>query len=258
MSEPTFDKQTVYHSYLRDASPVVVKFKKHVQKSKYKDRLPWVPFNVKGDPTDYTYQVENDRIADILNRVPLNVWVKATFIAGEDNGDVALEYEEGGEVELGAEAKPARSNGKPQRRPRRAQPTSDGYPTYADDLWYAILASRHIHERYVAEFGEELTESVRSLGVAIHIQASRESYAKSLMEELPTPEDVAAGPVPTETEIVELAENAPITAQQRNSLIESLADGTMDDGRKRTMVAWLRQKIADAEAEDAPIDLFEP
>jgi len=253
----TFDKKTVYHSDLRKAGTLVVKFTKYPDKSKFKNRPDWVPFNVENDPGAYTYQIENEKIHAVLDQVPLNTWMKVTFLSGEESGEMVVQTVEGGPVEMVTEKPKAASNGKSRARPTPRARRIDGYPTYYEDLWYAIVASKGVHDRYAKEFGEPLPESVRSLGVAIHIQASRESYAKPLADGLATPDEIAAGPVPSESEIAELAENAPITAQQRESLIESLADGTMDDERRRTMVAWLKQKIADAD-EDAPADLFAP
>lgn len=251
-SRRVFSRKSLYHSDLRKHGKITLNFKANPLPSQYPDKPPFVPIGLQGDDTDYTYQVENEQIAEAIRAAPKKVWLDVTAVGMEGDAEFVIENSGGGPVPATDGHGSNNGVGRPQRA-RRSQAMS-GYPSYADDLWAAILASRKIHERYLEEFGEPLSEEVRTLGVAIHIQASRESYAKPIHDDVPTPEEFVAGPVPTASELNNLLEQAPISATQRESLRESIADGTMSDERLRTIAMWLEKKISEAENESLPVD----
>lgn len=72
----TFENKGVYHSRLREKSPIVLKFTGEIQTSKFDDTKEVVPFEVRGDGTTYWLTVDNDGIRDEINAVQQGQYVQ--------------------------------------------------------------------------------------------------------------------------------------------------------------------------------------
>jgi hypothetical protein len=263
MSTHTWDKKTIYHSDLRklckDEGHVVLMLNANPIKSNYPGKPPFVPFMIKGDKKcgeaccekdkgefrSYTYQVENDVVGEAVQRTAKKMWVRLTAVGGGDDAELVFERVEGGPL---TSHEIARSHG--------GSAVVMGYGTIADDYMHALEASHLIHEWWAETYpDEELTESIRACAYSLFAQAQRDGWEKPLHADIETPQEEQLEGAPSDADIQELLDEAPITHQQRESIRESLADG-LDNARRITINTWLKQKIA--EAESVPGDLFSP
>lgn len=259
----TWDKKTIYHSNLRTlckerGEGLVVMLNANPLPSAYPGKPPFVPFYIQGDKAcqgeccakdqkehrSYTYQVENDAIGEAIQRTAKKMWLKVTAVGGSDDAELIFERIEGGPL---TSHEIARSHG-------GSAPVT-GYETLFDDYVHALEVSHRIHEWWNEQFpGEELTESIRTVANSLHIQAQRDGWEKPLHSEIETPQQQQLGDAPTDQEINDLLDQAPVSEMQIQQIRESLVDG-IDTARRFTIVEWLRQKIAEGEA--TPAGLFD-
>jgi len=82
-----FSQKKVWHSYLKRASPVVLRWKGAPVLSKYDEGDQYLAyFEVQGDPTDgYYYYIESEDVLNQLRNAPYKQWVRVT--ATGDNAD---------------------------------------------------------------------------------------------------------------------------------------------------------------------------
>ena len=260
----TWDKKTIYHSdlrtYCKSNEHIIVMLNANPLPSQYPGKPHFVPFFVQGDKKcdgdcckkdkgefrSYTYQIENDAVGETVKGVAKKMWVRLTVVGGGEDAELVFERAEGGPLTT---HEIARSHG-------GTAPTS-GYGTLSDDYMHALEASRAIHVWWSETYPEdEFTESIRATAYSLFAQAQRDGWEKPLHEDIETPQQQQLGEAPTDADINDLLDEAPVSVQQREAIREGLVDG-MDAARRITVAAWLRQKIAEGGAAGPP-DLFTP
>lgn len=190
-----FSKKTVYHSELRTQSEqhgLWLSFVEHPSQSRYKSPR----FVVENDDTQYSYKVENDRIARHLEAAPTGVWL---FVKAHESKEAAyLEIEDEANEPVAEPAPPAtpppaqRSAPPPRQAPSNNQggdqarggqrsapsgPPSNGDHrgdvTLAQITLRSLIVAHDIVEAYREKFGEEPTEAVRTLAAGMTIEFHR-------------------------------------------------------------------------------------
>lgn len=190
----TFPKKTVYHSALRMESErdgLAVKFTTDVLNSTYKDRPPYIRFEVYGDDGgDYAYNIENPEIAEYLRQVPKNEWFVIKAGGSRESAVVEVEAASGDAVfdeapppdpitgeeepplpfEKGsAHAQAAKAN---QERAQGSTASQTG-SGMGNAYLAALLASAAAIEGFRQEMGRDPTDDERASATAIFIQMNR-------------------------------------------------------------------------------------
>lgn len=248
--DATFKNQTVYHSWLKQVSPIVLRFVTKPADSKYRDKPRWVAFRVRGDVGEdgkerkYTLNIENPLIEEKIKATQLKRWVTVTATGGseDDPESAAILIEE-------AEGIPAldpRSAGVPSGV---ASPRRQEYEDIRSLVLASTLLAMGILEEIEQERGRAPSTEEIALGQGIRITWERSDLPLE-PGEIPDQEyepsaDGVGGEV-GQTEYVEinrLVEEAALTEGQRKDIEEWLTtDFTMIDFQ--TMVDQLKQRIA--------------
>lgn len=105
----TFKQKKVYHSYLKQASPLVMQFRSQPLESKYQEGQWVMYFGVRGDSTDgYYLLLENDSIRETLQNAVGQGWTKVEASGSGDDAEVRLSQPEN----VASEASGGPSNGR--------------------------------------------------------------------------------------------------------------------------------------------------
>lgn len=249
--EATFKQQTVYHSWLKQASPLVLRFVTKPAESKYKSKPKWVAFRIRGDVDEngkerkYTLNLENARIEEKVANTQLKRWVKVTATGGseDDPGSADILIEE-------AEGIPAMDPaGTPSHAPGRTSPPRR---VEHEDIRSLVLTSTLLAMDIIAiieaDRGREPTKEEIALGQGIRITWERTDLpfvpGEVPEEEYEPSADGVGGKVTEEhiNEIVRLMEQAALTDDQTKDVAEWLTtDFTMLDFQQ--MVDQLTKRI---------------
>lgn len=220
----TFKNNKVWHSNLKYASPIVLRFKGAPFKSQHSNDMI-VFFEVRGDPHDkYYYVCENEMIVDqIADDIAHGVWLQATF--------------DGMKAEATLEVKPASESSAPSsggRTVRGAAPEKSYSTGSVVGDWLLCLEQAKIiakDELGVAPKADVPSASVtKEIATSLYISWKDTRFLKPLVDSMPEPG--------VDDEVLELKE-------QINTFLEDLPakNGKAHDGRAlKTTLA----KISDA------------
>lgn len=170
-----FPNNKVYHSYLKNASPLVIRFRSPPKESDYTDD-EIIYFDVKGDRHDkYYYQIENDAILDKLSSAPIGSWIKATFTGAKDDADFSYDTVSDSEA---ADA---------TRSLRTAASSSDSLSSgnIADDYRECIKLARDIVAKELGlddseSLGTDALAVVQSMAATIYINWQKSNFTMPL------------------------------------------------------------------------------
>jgi len=167
-----WDKQSIYHSMFRKESPLTLMFTKSVQKTKYKGQNDFAPFRLPDDATEYTYQVENDEIAQAIRRAPKNTWIMVTAEGKDDEATLTIRNTDGSEI---------------KQKQRTKASAGAGPASVEEGFWQALGLARELRARYLEEFEEELEPMIKEMATSIYINWEKGGW-KPLRESEAEPE----------------------------------------------------------------------
>lgn len=266
----TFQTKKVWHSRLKGASPVIVKFSTgNIVESQYDDGLN-IYFNVRGDDEDYYYQTENQAIRDYLERnVERNVWYSLTAAGQAEEATIALSPVDESSLPPTASPAPRQSSGGSYKAPQ-ARSYSTG--TVAGDMEKCVLAAANILEG-MADMGldaseENRLEFIEKLGVSLFIQWSRINMDTPLTADDVEEEEEAAEEEDVNEHIADLKslyEELPLKSgtSHDNKKLKSVLDkisetidaGEVEPEEGNAMISWLSDELAYQTADNGEEDL---
>lgn len=158
-----FEKKGIYHSAFVKAGPTRVMFTGDVIESKF-GKEPFVPIKVEGDDTDHTYTIENDGIRATVESLPRNQWLTLHAAGSRDLATISVD-----EAPTLSDIKQAKPTAAPRPTPN-IQPAST---PILEGMKECLKAAHELDEWYGREFGEPMTENVRSLAISFAIERQR-------------------------------------------------------------------------------------
>ena len=207
---PTFSQKKVWHSHLKQKSPIRLKFRGiprnddgSCKKSEYGDYYQAFIEVAGDDKDDYYYVCEDEHIKDAILEAPQDVWVIVTAAGGKDSQHLDIKADDGTAVVVSGDSKPTKT----QRDRGSFAPDSllEGYTGCFQ------LAERFIDERLAGELDTERFNLIKELGTTFYIQWARGGFSVPLEPGaveptvVPTQEGVAQADPPT-SEVGDVAE----------------------------------------------------
>lgn len=242
----TFSKRSVWHSDLRAASPLVVRFMGDVTVSQFKDREPYagglyIDFQVAGDSATYSYNIENEVIEhqmSVIRALAENPggWIKVTAIG--TRAEAELICEEPAAQEIPPEA-------------------AEGYRSVERAAEHALMLSGRLHKKFEREFGQPPTETETSFAISLLIRSENtglpiteiEAQLNQLEQEevqQPTTDGTGATPASDEelAELCRLAETVEMTDHKREEFETWVNSGDVTRIDYVKTRDWLRSQPA--------------
>lgn len=226
-----FKNNRVWHSFLKNASPIVIRFKGAPMESKHNDE-DIVFFEVRGDTHDkYYYVVENGMIEELIaDDVPHGEWIKCTFDGMKS--DATMSFEAAGSSTNATKDFP-RPDGKEYSRPAERSLSTGNI---VDDYSLCVDAAKQIimDKLGVAVMTVEAAPTVQAMAATLYINWSYTKFTKPLT----AIEDTDADESELLTEVKDLLASLP----NKN--------GKAHDGRAlKTTLAKMEDALMDASAE---------
>jgi len=255
----TFDKTGVYHSKLRNASPITVMFTKGVLPSKFQSKQegappnpPFAPFLVQGDENNYTYTVENEACEAAIRATPTGVWVQLVATGAKDDAELLITLPDGMEPPAetpGVQPQTATSGrpGTPVAYPAPVRPASVS-EAYSE----ALRAARDVRIQYEEEFGEDLDEATRTIAASILINSERSNWTLPMrIVPPPDPDD------PAEVDMVERIEEllaVKAVPEEITEKLTALVENGLTVGKAQKTIDYLEAQPAADEQGALPWD----
>lgn len=165
----TFNQNRVWHSFLKNASPLVVQFTNGVQDSKFNPEEKIAYFRVRGDSTDgYYLVIENDTIVSRIESVPSNRWVKVQATGSSEDADLVV-----------TDQGPVSSS--------ESRSTSTDYDegTVVGNYRHCLIAAVDlVREASDEEIQKSLLENLPSIAATLFIQWQRTNFKVPLTAEM--------------------------------------------------------------------------
>lgn len=174
----TFKYNKVYHSYLKNSSPIVLQFKGPVKPSDYNDDdIAFIA--VRGDDHDKYYLiVENEDYLALVDEVPKKQWLKCTFTGEKETATFTWE-----ETDF-TDAPPATST---------SSGSSSSGQRKVGNYQHNYLACVNVAKDIVKEEFEYSDELVKDIATTLFINWSYSGFRDSL-----TPGSVVSGDLDSE------------------------------------------------------------
>ena len=169
-SSSVFRQKQVYHSDLRQVSPISISLLSHPRKCKYPDRLPYCKFAVEGEVGTWELAVENDSVRNTL--LGMNVGEYYTVAAAGTRGDAALHIiapSESEDVTLPFPDAPRTAPDVSPEPPRSAPQNV----SLARAYFAALEASAQIVSTFRDRHGRVPSETERAVAACLFIEGQR-------------------------------------------------------------------------------------
>jgi hypothetical protein len=249
----TFNQKKVWHSHLKQKSPIVLRWKGvprdadgTPRKSDYGDYYQAF-FEVRNDDEDgYYYVCEDESILETILAVPEDVWTIVTAAGGKDSQVLDIKTDDGSVVNASVGETPQSKGGTPRQSKRGA------YTSGALIVDYTACfdaAQEFVDERLSGEDSIERFNLIKELGTTLYIQWSKGGFSQPIYPEaVPEP--------PAETVTVEPTLEAVAETPAQTGKVEGIKaklemlpkkNGTSHDGKqlKRVTDAMAEQLDAD-------------
>jgi hypothetical protein len=188
-AQPTFTKQSLYHSDLREASPLTVRFRTGVEASQFRGRGHFVGLSIAGDDTDYTYSIENERIRAFLEQVlsqdpDATTWYRLHASGKKDAAQLELTATNGDAKKLASDRqKHAQPAPRPEPLPELGRRSSPTRRAIAVELWECLESAHEVVAYFQRQFNRQPTEAELRLAAELFNQQQREDANRPVRRE---------------------------------------------------------------------------
>lgn len=196
-TDPLGSKKLVFHSGLRSASEpngLWMMRTSASHDSKFKGKPPYVDIvaaDEEGQPAaTHQLQIENAQVRAHLDSLTEGVWYLVRALGDRESATLAVQDQEGNEVEApevapapappaapaAAPATPAAAPAQKAKTPSRGSSTPEepkAEPSLSRVMWEALVKAHLLVEHFEQEYGREPTDCERSIAISFAIEHRR-------------------------------------------------------------------------------------